>query len=340
MLNRDMALSSQLIENFQTELLGIRACSVADLPDLSGHINHFGQLTQPPVDLSPGLFLDGRVAGVYDSITTAPPDSVGFMVRPGDRLGREDSHNNLFVGKLIMEQFGKDALPVESHVAVKPLPKSAPILGELAMFQYLQQLGIPTFQPSGLLIAKDTSHNHLLTKFNSRVETLDTVDWAELDEDERWGQLGAAVETAALVNSEVLFHGDLEIRNVAADEARETFIVDPEFMVSGRELAEIAMNSSDEVAASWTLLRLKELMNNELKNICKSIDELIFRFMPEERKPQTDAAKQKRYDRRLYKPYREALKFRNSPYLPVLMQTLDLVVHEETLRAHGINPAT
>ena len=130
-------------------------------------------------------------------------------------------------------------------MAVKPTKNQAALLGELAMFQYLEELGMPTFKPTSFLFTDTTKANHLLTRFEKPISTMDTVEWEELEADEKWFQLDFAVKTLALLHSELLFHGDLEFKNVGFDERGDLIIIDPELMVSALEMAEIISQGRD-----------------------------------------------------------------------------------------------
>jgi hypothetical protein len=333
----DLALKPALVEEFQASIFGVRPQNIYNLPDLTPHINHKGLVNSPDIKLANGMFID---KGSIDASLPTPddkPDAFGFILQPANRLGREVSRNQVFFGKLVVEWLAHEH-NAEDQVAVKPLEDRAALLGEIAMFQYCRSLDIPTFQPTAMLISDSSKHDHLLTKFQGRVETLDAWDWDELDIDEQWMLFGNAAETAALLNSELLFHGDLQGRNVATDELGGIFVVDPESMVSALEIADIAATAQNENQRMWALNFIKRHMSRELTDICNSVDEYIFKYLPEYLRPATDMAKFKEYKRHIFRPYKEGLIARAPKYLPVLLQAYDLMIHEKKHIARGETP--
>lgn len=333
----NLALDPELVDEFQASILGVEPQCVYSLPDLTPYINHKGLINNPEVKLVNGIFIDRKSIEPQSGIEVGKPDAFGFILQPANRLGREVSRNQVFFGKLVIDWLA-DGHSAEDQVAVKPLEDRAALLGEVAMFQYCRSLDIPTFQPTGILISDAAKHDHLLTKFQGRVETLDAWDWDSLDIDEQWMLFGNAAETAALLNSELLFHGDLQGRNVATDEMGGIFVVDPESMVSALEIADIAARSKNENVRMGAINFIKRHMSRELTDICNSVDEYIFKYLPEYKRPPTDIAKFKEYKRHIFKPYKEGLVVREPKYLPVLLEAYDLMIHEKKQIARGEMP--
>jgi hypothetical protein len=329
---RDLALSGQLVSDFQNGVMTTPGTSIYRLPDLSQHINHAGKYTRPAVTLRPGFFIDHGVLGLDEIGPNSMPDTLGFLTQPGNRLGREDSHHHVFFGKLQMEN-GSNL--TEAQVAIKPFDANRrdALLGELAMFQYLNGLNIPTFQPAGVLALGPEKSDHLLTLFDGPVATMDTIDWYELDTDEKWLQLGYAIDTAVELQSKMLFHGDLEFKNVAFDETGQRRIVDPELMISARDIGETILSRPDDPERQRAMHRLKQLLSSEFTAICSSIRQFIFRNMPLDERPANEAAEFKEFNRHLFRPHREALEQIDSPYIPVLLEAFDTMVHEKKQQA-------
>jgi len=336
-LRSNLALDPELVEEFQASIFGVRPQNVYSLPDLTPHINHKGLVNNPQITLADGIFIDKDLFEPLPTEVDSMPNAFGFILQPANRLGREVSRNQVFFGKLVVNWL-HNGHSSENQVAVKPLKDREALLGELAMFQYCQNLGIPTFKPTGFLIANKTAHDHLMTEFQGPVETLDAWDWDALDIDEQWMLFSNAVETAAMLNSELLFHGDLQGRNVATDEMGGIFVIDPESMVSALEIADIAASAANENQRNWALDFIKRHISRELTDICGSVDEYIFKYLPEHRRPANDMAKFKEYKRHIFNPYKEALIERGSKYLPVLLEAYERVIHEKKQIARGEMP--
>lgn len=328
---RNLALSSQTIDAFQDQIGLVQSYQIHNLPDLREHINHAGKYTRPSIKLGTGLFLDKTVVPVHPEHEHS--NLFSFLAQPGHRLGREKSHNEVFFGKMLSDNAPPFAGTTEAQVAVKPTKNQAALLGELAMFQYLNELKIPTFQPTGLLVSKPNEPDYLLTKFQKPVATMDTVEWDELDTPEKWLQLGFAVETMALLHSNMLFHGDLEFKNVAFGERGDMIVVDPELTVSSLEMAAVAETSRDSEAVARAQLRIKQSMSNDFTSVCKSIDEFIISALPPMERPKSSAAKFKTYARHLLRPYRQAIVEINSEHTRELLTAYETMFQDHKQRS-------
>ena len=330
---RDLALRAQTISTFQEDLQAIAPHTTYSLPDLTSHINHAGKYTRPNIKLGSGLFLSPDASGDSESNRPAKADAFSFLTQPGHRLSREKSHNEVFFGKLLLHWHSDSLGYAESQVAIKPTKNRAAILGELAMFQYLKQKNLPTFDPTGILLSPSGHSDHLLTKFEKPVATMDTVEWRDLETQEKWLQVDFAVQTMALLHSELLFHGDLEFKNVGFGDRGDLIIVDPELTVSSLEMADIAQSSSNEKEIELAQLRIKQSMSTDFTSVCLSIDEFIISSLPGDERPLTSASKFKSYARYLFRPYREALIEAGSPYLPQLLIAYEKVFQEHKQRS-------
>lgn len=329
---RHLALGSETVVTFQRQVDSVSQRQVYQLPSLTEHINHSGKYTRPRVHLAEGLFLSPELISYSEKEYGGRPESFTFMAQPGHRLGREKSHNEVFFGKLLSHWHANGNLH-EAQVAVKPTKNHAALLGELAMFQYLNDLGMPTFTPTSFLVPENDGTSHLLTRFEKPIATMDTVEWDELETAEKWLQLDSAVKTMALLHSELLFHGDLEFKNVGFDERGELIIIDPELMVSALEMAEIASQGSNAEEVRTAQIRLKQSMSNDFTSVCRSIDEFIITSLPMNERPKNDAAKFKLYARHLFRPYEASLQDSHSLYLPELLSAYEKVFQEHKLRS-------
>lgn len=335
-----LAVQPERITNFMVGLEAIEGYQVYNLPDLSGLVNHKGFFSRPKVKLGSGLFID-KESFARDSAGPAPdskPDAFSFQVQPGHRFGREASHNQVFFGKLLVSGMYSDGMKAETQVAIKPTENRGALLGELAMLQYMRALNIPTFEPRGFLATNVSKHDHLLTRFEKQVATMDTVDWRELNNGEKWGQIDFAVATLSLLHSHMLFHGDLEFKNVAFGETGDLIIVDPELTVSTAEIGEVALHANNDAAAQRALETITRNMSSDFTSVCNSIDQFIFHTMPPQKRPAAETDKFKAYSRYLFKPYKEALQEQGSSYLTVLVKAYDAMLRERKIRARETTP--
>lgn len=335
-IERQLALSNKVVTDFQDELSLVKGHKIRPLPDLIGQINHYGKSSEPELVAGPGMFI---IENSLVPISRSPnidvePNNVSFNLQPGHRLGRENSHNKVFFGKILAHAIDGDSPIAEEEVAVKPSDPQVCLLGELAMFQYMNALGLPTFQPVGYLLS-GTGRHHLLTRFDQPVDTMDSVEWQELTVDEQLFQLGAAIDTAVMLHANMLFHGDLEFKNVGFGDTGDLIIVDPELMVSGAGLAEIYNTSNSEIDRDHAVLRLSQIMSKDFSDICRSTETFIYNNMPDGERPKTDPAKFKAQKHHIFMPYREKILSSDSPHTAVLIKAFDRMLHDRKVRAHS-----
>lgn len=335
-LAQDTALDMGLVDEFQATIHSLQPHQIYSLPDLTEHINHRGKHKAPEIKLADGLFLDRSQLSAPSGVPEAKPEGFGFILKKALRVGREMSRNKVFMGEVTAEWFEHDHSD-SMDVAVKPLVNRKALLGELAMLQYMNSMGIPTFRPTGFIFNKKASRSHLLTEFQGPVETIDTWDWKRMDMGEQWEMFTYSVETAAMLNSSLLFHRDLQPRNIATDDRNRIVIVDPEFTVSALELAETALSTQDDTVRVFITSEIKDLMSYELSEICRSAYEYIFECMPWDERPASIVDEFKEYEHHILNPYKEALIRRDSKYLPVLLDAFELVLQER--RELAQNPA-
>lgn len=309
---------------FQHNLSQIDHSIVRPLPDLSEQLQHTGKYFRIAGDLEPGLYVD---TGHYALRTLIDePAKLSFQHQPGKRIAREDSHNFVFFGGVWTEPVNSPDGRVEVAVKLKDnegIDKSDSILGELAAFQYLGKLALPTFRPAGLLIGgNDIS---LLTHLDAPVYTMDTVDWPKLTDEERWDELMRPVDTMLMLHTNGLFHGDIYFRNVGFYETGDTVIVDPELMVSAKEdmtmLLDAGIMYNEEQKRA--LQRVKQLMSKDFSALITSIEANILAYLPKREKPRTGEARLKLYRRHLYEPYKQLLSYSDEPEAKVLLRVYD-----------------
>lgn len=321
------AVPPALVAGFQRDLAGIAPGTVTALPDLTGYIKHSGTFPRPELELGTGMAVDYQLLAEQGAPDEFIIDNQVFFNKPPHRLGRENSHNKVFFGLLLANGTGVEA-PIGLDVAVKtkPIEKVSALLGEVAMFQYLQSIGIPTFRPYALLRTNDNIH--FLTETQQNVDTMDTIEWKSLDLPERWVQMDYAIQTLALLHSNMLFHGDSEFKNIAFGDLGDIVVVDPELMVSCIELAEMYLHGSDERIRKSAFIRIKQCMGSDFSDLTNSIEDTFFRGLPDNERPGSKAALFKELKRHVYNPYRAALYESDSPYRQVLLDAFDVLLHE------------
>jgi hypothetical protein len=293
-----------LVSDLQANLGELAASDVHPLPALADDLNHNGKYFRSDVQLEPGFYLD---AGAFGK--SHRPRAFEFQVQHGNRIGREDSHNHVFFGKLwaTMENGSEEHI----QVGTKPLPKARRegLIGEMAAFQYLGSLALPTFKPAALLVTNN-DYDFIMTHFDGPVATMDTVDWRQVPQHELWYELRPAIDTLTMLHSKALFHGDLRFRNIAFNERGETVIVDPELMVSAKNafstLEGAGMDELDDEQAR-ALRDIVGLMRGDFSELEKSVEQSILRRVPKRQRPRTSEERYKAYKEHLYEPYRAEL---------------------------------
>lgn len=319
----------ELVEDFQQALEATDPDSTPSIPELVDDLRHDGKFNRVQPGLAPGLYLDPAI--------TQPGNVKGFAFQhqPGSRIGREDSHNKVFFGRLWA--IPDDGAERQARIAVKPIPadRKEGMLGELALFQYMGRLALPTFAPAGVHISENGT-NHLLTYFNGPVATMDTVDWAKLPQEEIWDELRFAVDSLSLLHRNMLFHGDLYFRNIGFNERGETVIVDPELTVSAKdafaelENAPMALDESQQRA----LNRITQLMNQDFSKVYRSVETSILPLLPGRGRPRNGEARLKLYKKHLLEPYKSEISALEGPTGVVLRRAYDqMLVRTKALAA-------
>lgn len=202
---------------------------VRELPELSGQIRH--DLKHQRLDpLESGLYLV-KSSSLFSTCQPAKSEYF-FEDMPGLVLGRQESRHGVLFGRL-----GNLALSDSGEiVAVKPSDQPSQLLGELATFQYLQdKTSFPTFRPVGYLASE--SIDYLITEFNPSINVLGIYDWAHTSSKQKKQVVNAVSDGLGKMHANFLFHGDAFLKNLALNEKNQFFVVDPELMVSGQELA-------------------------------------------------------------------------------------------------------
>ena len=207
---------------------------VKPLPDYSSQVRHdieYQRIQQLPN----GLYVP-KSSYLYQHSNLA--SELYFDDRPGLAIGRQESRHGVMFGKL-------GSLAVENFVeivAVKPSDKPEQILGELAILQYLQdKTSFPTFRPVAYL--SNEQESYLFTEFNPDIHVLGMFDWRHASELQKKAIIKEVSNGLGRLHANFLYHGDALVRNLALNSRNKFFIVDPELMVSGKDIANIIYQS-------------------------------------------------------------------------------------------------
>ncbi|HSH55436.1 MAG TPA: hypothetical protein VK983_01260 [Candidatus Limnocylindrales bacterium] len=301
---------------------------IRTLPSFDQDLNHQGQI--PPLDASKyrsmaGIYLSDEVQMVLGEDACAV-ESFSFIPKDYLKLGRDNSRRQVFFGQLDIEAEGE----VQSiDVAVKPfVPQDFHhATHEVGMLQYIDKKNLPTLDVLGIVMVPqgETPWSYAVTRFESKLATLENLNWRQMDESERWAQLRPAIDTMAALHAEAIFHGDYEFKNVGiGEEVRTTKIIDPEFAVSMREVLTPYANNPDERAA------VVRKMSVDFGSLATSVRQYVCDPKTSERED---------FDAMLdhvYAPYRaKLLRMEESPYQDVLLGALDEVVEKKRRQAYN-----
>jgi hypothetical protein len=312
----------------------IRKPEALPLPDLTPYLAHEGRET---TDLA--VHLDGPGDRVFLSDSfyryvehDVFPDRLSFDAQPVLRMGREDSRRQVFFGALRAKWFNS-AESEARQIAVTPFPDDetssitrALTFHEVAMYQHLGKLGIPTLEVLGVSVfekAKSNIGGFVVTRLVPDLTTLDTLEWDNMAEDETEQYLGMALDTVAMLNSELAFHGDPRFKNICFGEAKNNIIVaDLEFGTSALDVPENIATLCKCMAREFTLIR-------------ESVNNYIIGSLPRDQRPRDDIERFEFMHNRVYEPYFERLVHIGGPYIDVLTKAYDLFIRQQEASARG-----
>lgn len=312
------------IARFTEDLANVHDGRIRRLPSFSDSLNHRGML---PVNVEKYR----RMSGVYmteDMISeTGGPHvpKLGFEPKPFRRLGRENSRRQVFFGNL--ELIGNEAVQTVP-VAVKPFVPSAfhHTTHEIGMFQFMEAQGIPTLQVLGMVAIKETDapRAYEITRMKQGITTLDNEGWQQMTHPERWQSMRPAIESLALLHSHMLFHGDMEFKNVAyGEEDRSVCIVDPEEAISLRDRVTPFANIDEE------RLIVGKKVSADLESLRKSTREFIIGY------EHNDPVQFEDLLEHVYGPYYLTIMRMESPYKAVLLHAFEEVLERKRAQAYG-----
>ena len=319
-------------DRFSEQISHVDPCTFRQLPDFTQHINHTGRPTVIDFEPEQTVLIDYEAAGIDTSTIIT---GLKFGLKPGNRIGREDSHRVVLQGDIYVMNESSDT-GVTKEVAVKPGYENRgslrDSLGEVAMFQYMGQLDLPTLKSFAIHV-EDTGMNHIITSYRSDVKTLDSVEWKKLTPEDMWEQVKIAINGIALMHSNLLVHNDFYFKNVGFDDTGMPVIVDPESMTSVRELPEL-LHGAEPRSMDQTEKRvfdgLVRLLNKDFSDLSTSIQKYVLPQIYNKKKMPDSKKKFKLYKKHLYVPYGIALEQNlesiNSPHRAILSAAFDSMV--------------
>lgn len=314
---------SERLESFTQDLMNVSGAQMRRLPDFQQYINHDGDRAVFPKP-QPAMYLTKTF---LQSIEGTPSAVTAIQFKPDDslKLTREDSRHQVFFGKL---QFLGATVLAQERIAVKA--KKAHVK-ELAMYQLMHTLGIKSFKPFGLLVM-DNGNTHLMTKVNQGIKTIDATDWSLLTPDEMWFTARTAVDVMTVLHSQMLFHGDLDFRNVATNDFGKPAVPDPEFMTSLRnvhnELSPMVMTSKHPALVEIRERNIDTIarkMGIDFTAVTKSIGDHVIGALPSPQQPKEPAAIFRHLERNIYRPYRAQLAETRTPYTDIALAAFDVL---------------
>lgn len=324
---RDIANQQEFISFIE----GVRPDRIAVLPDLSEFLDHEGKRTN---NLQEHFLKDYDRAYLSQSFmdrvqSNRFPDRVDFLPHPTLRLGRENSQQQVFFGSLVGRWF-HEAEDKPIQVAVKPIASGSiaedKALHELALYQHMEQEGLPTLNVLGAGIFREPRNDivgFIISEFEPDMITLDTLNWNKMEVTEVIYNIERVIETLALLHSRLLFHGDSEFKNVGIGEAGESLrIVDMEW---GTSVA----------AGDGNIDMVSRQLSADFSCVARSFDEFIFRDDTEVGGVRNDVDRFNLLHNLFYEPYFERLMHMNSPYIDVLAKAYEDVLKQKERQAKG-----
>ena len=236
---------------------------VGMLPNIKNELKHNGKNVRVNKKLKSGLYLAQNALAGSRIVTSK---EVSFQEKDGLYIGRQDSRHGVMFGVLNSSYRSGD---FQIPVAIKPSDNPQQLLGELAILQYLQEdTGMATYYPLGYFSSE--SSEYLLTKFDNGVTTFDVYDWDRLNNNHKIDMLGTISKGIGALHSQFLYHGDAHDKNLSIDDKNRFFIVDPEFMVSAKDIAANLVRQKDFGRGSAEYIGVRRNMNRDLTDFYNS----------------------------------------------------------------------
>jgi hypothetical protein len=326
---------------FAFALERLRSLPLREMPDLASRVDHTGNIIAPDPQyaLESGVYLrrpspflreagdDSAGAGL--EYIAQPLAEMGRKTQIGDSPSTNESHHGTFFGILRTDADDWPGGQENVAVAIKPMEHNerSPVdatLQELAMLEHVADCDLPTLEVLGLIVDNESNipKSYIITRRNPQIRSLDTLDWSE--EAENVDQhLQTAIATLTSLHSNLIFHKDLEFKNISSLDREGSFIVyDMEWSVSLRDLID-----QSEVP---DIERLGRAIDFDLGTVRRSMRKILYPNLPADGRPNTE---QETFDyelTHLYEPYYLALMNTDSKY----KGDLDKAYHMALARRH------
>ncbi len=248
---------------FIESLEGLTHRPIGELPDVRAALNHRGGRSSAVHEI---LESEKAAALFHSGVEVAPKQEFAFAPRPLFRFGREDSRRQLFFGEMSGIGVASEEKPTV-EVAVSTIPhakdfiKHQQSLHEIAMYQHVASLDVPTLDVLGLIKSDAPDiYGFVITRYEPDIRTLDTLEWGDMTAKEAANALSHAVDTLALLHANYIFHGDPAFKNIAVCDANQKpTIVD-------LELSGSLLDEQDDVR------KLSLFMKSDFSFLASSLD--------------------------------------------------------------------
>lgn len=260
---------SEHIKEFERRAKRVSGDRVVAVPNLMSRIRHDGIPTR--LDFNDiGICASGVDYMVFPSRygSAIPKNFHSYRLQ---RIGRETSRHEVHFGALDTQDDRVLNVAVkDSHVSLA--------LGELAMNQYVEHLGLPVYEHIGMVVCAesidgaDDRLTHLLSIFNPAVISMDNHEWEGMPEYELKDLLGYAASALGNLNGKGIRHGDSELKNFGQNDAGNTFLVDFEHAHSFKDIAIIATSDMfDTQTKAIAQDRVNKYVRGDIRDVFNSI---------------------------------------------------------------------
>ena len=258
--------SSEHSRVFEQNLAELLDENSYELPDLTSLIRHDAKTirscSQVPTDDTYRIALSSRLLSRDTS----------FTLKRLLSIGKEDSRHKLYFGGLRSSGEERD-VAVKEHL----LPVA---IGEVAMMQYASSKGLFVFDLDSIYVSRQTDAQRareracwLLTHYRPGVESMDSVNWRDMDDVEKIRQVQLAALAVASAHINHIGHGDSYLRNVVEvpQDYNRRHLVDWESAVSFKYFSELAdsvvsdcdsRDKAQDVVNRITRIDLRDLRNS------------------------------------------------------------------------------
>lgn len=309
------AQATQGQAEFQSHLERLPAGLIHGATNFASQLAHDGTMSNYDPDrpaFAQGFHLDPEALGHSGEL----PTSLGFtpqrLPEIGRTAGETHSRNGTFFG--ILNATGADGTLSRAPVAVKPIQLGGLDRSkqEVAMLAYARERSLPVPELIGIFMDHESAipTAYVITRRNREIQSLDNLDWTR-EAANATSHLQVAVSTLVALHKNLLFHRDLEFKNLSSLDREGSFIAfDLEWAIS---LADIVARGGEEAVK-----RLSAAIERDLGDVRRSMKRFIYPNLAEHTRP-SSAEEELDYElATLYEPYHLALMSSDSPHIQIL----------------------